>query len=105
MNVQELKELLQVNSNAEVAAKLDVGASAVSNWVAKGEVPSKMQIKAQRLVHSLAGLNGHGNTIHIGGELNLPPELTIIRDCFNRWTEKKRKKLLRSALEIDELED
>ena len=104
MTVQELKDLLGVQNNNEVAAKLEVGASAVSNWVAKGEVPPKMQLRAQRLVNSIAGLEGDGNHIHIGASV-LSPELTIIQECFNRWGDKRRKKLLQRALEIDDMEE
>jgi hypothetical protein len=100
MNVTELKDLLKIESDQELASVLQRGVSSVSNWRKSGEVPIAIEVKAKKLIESVAGFSGDYNTINIGA--HMPPELHIIRNMMSQWDEKRRKKLLRFALELDD---
>lgn len=102
MQVDELKTLLKVESDADLARLLQRGPSAVSNWRANKEVPSRIILKAQSIQDGLQGFSGNHNHINIGG--HLPPELHIIHQLVSGWDEKRRKKLLKLALEMDDTE-
>ena len=105
MTVEELKKLLRVHKNSEVAEILNVVTSAVSNWEARGQVSSKIADKALKYAHNHVKPNDEDNKTHNNGFNHESPEMIIVREMFNGWSKAKRKKLLAIALEIDSQED
>ena len=105
MTVDELKKLMQVHKNSELAEILDVGTSAVSNWEARGRVSSQIVHKALQYANDHIKLTGDDNQTHKNSFDNESPEMIIVREMFNEWSKAKRKKLLAVALEIDSMED
>lgn len=100
MTVDELKELLGVDKDAELATMLHRGPTSVSNWRRNGEVPQNVVSRAQTMAGAIQGFQGNNNNIQMNGHSTA--ECQIIQQMINRWDEKKRKKLLRIALELDD---
>lgn len=104
MTIDELKTLLDVKSDVELAKKLDRGVSAISNWRKAGMVPSKIETRARKIVDSPMWQIGDHSQVTLGGtsKASMYPECAVISGLVCGWDDKKRKKLLRYALELDD---
>ena len=97
MTVEELKELLELSTDGELAAAFHRGVSSVSNWRTQGHVPQTIELKAHKLKESIGAFQGSNNHIAIGGATHTSPEAQMVHDMTMKWSEQKRKKLLRVA--------
>lgn len=95
--VEELKDYLGVHSDAELAARFGRGASAVSNWRRDGKVPPSIIVKATEM-------KGSGNQVitNMSTKVHSTAESEMIDGIMEHWEEKKRKKLLMVALQMDD---
>lgn len=97
--IDELKEMLNVESDQEVADKLEVVVNAVYNWRREGRVSALAYKKAKKFVDG-GGIMGSNNVMHVG-QHDLMPEVAMLQTMLSHWDNKRKKKLLRLALELD----
>lgn len=99
MTVDELKAILEVATDKELANMLNRGVSSISNWRTQGSVPRMIENRAQNLKNSVGALHGDHNTVHVG--VSMSPETQLINNLLVSWPDNKRKRLLRMALDLD----
>ncbi|HAS54591.1 MAG TPA: hypothetical protein DCS42_10910 [Nitrospiraceae bacterium] len=96
MDVQELKDRLKVKTNRQLADIFKVKETAISNWGRTG-VPDRIVKMVDARTFGIIGDNNH-----VVNHCYTSKEAAMLCEILEQWDEKKRKRLLRIALEMDE---
>lgn len=96
MQLQDLKDRLKAKTNRQLANIFKVNETAISNWGKTG-VPNRIIKMVEAGTFGIIGDNNH-----VGMHGHITKEAEMLCEIVNEWDEKKRKRLLRIALEMDE---
>lgn len=112
MTVDELKRILGVTEDQELAEKLNKrSASVVSNWRKAGRVPTNIELVCRDIIKNTV-INGNGHQIDvynashgIDKQQAYSPALVALKGLAETLPESKKWKLVKLAIELRDDEE
>lgn len=110
LTVDLLKEMFDVKEDKDLARIMGKSAAAISKWRSTGEVPAIVERQAASILSNgtkSTNINGDNHHIDIhhacdgGTPYDTSPSTGILLDIWNGWDEKKRRRLIVTAINMD----
>jgi len=106
--IDRMKQVLKVNTNSELAAKLRTTLSNVDNWKKRKSIPDKYILLTSQMTGANQSwlLTGQGSMFSDNSSHNTPPKLDkefeVICEYLKDLDRSKRKKVLKYILELSD---